>query len=39
MNIIRILLITGLSMWGVNVKAQYFDAETGLHYNGRVIMI
>jgi RHS repeat-associated protein len=34
MNRIRVLLAVGLSMGGVVTQAQYFDAETGLHYNG-----
>lgn len=33
MKRICMLLITGLSMWGMVAQAQYFDAETGLHYN------
>ena len=34
MNTVRVLLVMGLSVWGTVTSAQYFDAETGLHYNG-----
>ena len=34
MNIVRVLLVIGLSVWNTVTSAQYFDAETGLHYNG-----
>ncbi len=34
MNTVRVLLAVGLSLWTTVVQAQYFDAETGLHYNG-----
>jgi RHS repeat-associated protein len=34
MNTVRMLLVMGLSVWGAVTQAQYFDAETGLHYNG-----
>ena len=34
MNTVRVLLVIGLSAWGTVTEAQYFDAETGLHYNG-----
>ena len=33
MNNIRMLLVMGLSVWGTLAQSQYFDAETGLHYN------
>lgn len=31
---IRVFLAVALSLWCTLVQAQYFDAETGLHYNG-----
>lgn len=34
MNMIRIFLTMGLFVLASLVQAQYFDAETGLHYNG-----
>jgi RHS repeat-associated protein len=34
MNTVRVLLVMGLSVWNTVTSAQYFDAETGLHYIG-----
>jgi RHS repeat-associated protein len=34
MKTVRVLLVMGLSVWSTVTSAQYFDAETGLHYNG-----
>ncbi|MBI3777600.1 MAG: RHS repeat-associated core domain-containing protein [Gammaproteobacteria bacterium] len=34
MKRIYLSLIAGLSLCTIQVQAQYFDAETGLHYNG-----
>jgi uncharacterized protein RhaS with RHS repeats len=33
MNSARLIMVVGLSVWGALAQAQYFDAETGLHYN------